>query len=74
MARAVYSKLMRAVGEGRFGFTGEVEPLKTADAEGIVKAAERLRDWTVACNVTAHPRARAYMSSVAASGRPPRRT
>jgi len=67
MARAVYSKLMRAVGEGRFVFTGEVEPLKTADAEGIVKAAERLRDWTVACNVTDNPRARAYMSSVAAS-------
>ncbi len=67
MARAVHSKLMRAVNEGRFVLTGEVEPLKTADADSIVKAAEALRDWTVACNVTDNPRARAYMSSIAAA-------
>ena len=67
MGRAIHSRLMKAISEGRFAFTGEVEPLKTANAEDVVRAAEALRDWTVACNVTDNPRARAYMSSVAAA-------
>lgn len=53
--------------KGRFVFTGEVEPLKTASADSIVKTAKMLKDWTVACNVTDNPRAMAYMSSLAAS-------
>lgn len=58
---------MEAIGDGRFVFTGEVEPLKTASAESIVRSAKALKDWTVACNVTDNPRGRAYMSSIAAS-------
>ncbi len=58
---------MEAIMKGRFVFTGEVEPLKTASADSIVKTAKMLKDWTVACNVTDNPRAMAYMSSLAAS-------
>lgn len=65
--RKSYSNFMRAIREGKFVFTGEIEPKKTVRLEEIVRVAGILKNHVVACNVTDNPRARAYLSSVVAS-------
>ena len=65
--RKAYSGFMRALSEGKFVFTGEVEPKKTTKLETIIWAANVLKSHVVACNVTDNPRARAYLSSLVAS-------
>ena len=62
-----YSNFIKALNEGRFVFTGEIEPKKTTRLEGIIGAAKILKSHVVACNVTDNPRARAYLSSLVAS-------
>lgn len=63
----IYSELMREINEGRFVFTGELEPEKTTDLAEVIEAADALKKYVVACNVTDGPGAYAYMSSLVAS-------
>ncbi|MEM4644213.1 MAG: methylenetetrahydrofolate reductase [Candidatus Methanomethylicaceae archaeon] len=65
--RRAYSDFMKALNDGKFVFTGEIEPKKTTKLEGIIEAAKVLKNHVVACNVTDNPRARAYLSSLVAS-------
>ncbi|MCQ5374582.1 MAG: methylenetetrahydrofolate reductase [Candidatus Methanomethylicia archaeon] len=65
--KRVYSGFMKALSEGKFVFTGEIEPKKTTKLDGIIWAANVLKSHVVACNVTDNPRARAYLSSLVAS-------
>lgn len=65
--RGPYSGFMKALREGRFVFTGEIEPKKTVKLDDVVRSAKILKSHVVACNVTDNPRARAYLSSIVAS-------
>jgi 5,10-methylenetetrahydrofolate reductase len=67
VAREVYSELMKAIGAGKFVFTGEIQPKKTASLDEALRVARALKGHVVACNVTDNPRAQAYLSSLAVS-------
>jgi len=67
LAREAYSELMKAIGAGKFVFTGEIEPKKTASLDEALRVARALKGHVVACNVTDNPRAQAYLSSLAVS-------
>ncbi|RJS71984.1 MAG: 5,10-methylenetetrahydrofolate reductase [Candidatus Syntrophoarchaeum sp. WYZ-LMO15] len=58
---------MRNIKEGKFVFTGELEPEKTTDLTELVESAKKLLGHCVACNVTDNPQSMAYMSSLVAS-------
>lgn len=62
-----YSDLMKKIKEGKFVFTGELEPEKTTDLTELVESAKKLLGHCVACNVTDNPQSMAYMSSLVAS-------
>jgi methylenetetrahydrofolate reductase (NADPH) len=62
-----YSSLMQEISEGKFIFTGELEPEKTTDLSELVEGAKPLVGYAVACNVTDNPQSMAYMSSLVAS-------
>lgn len=63
----VFSNLMREIKEGKFVFTGELEPEKETNLESTIKAAQELRGYVTACNVTDNPNSMAYVSSLVAS-------
>jgi 5,10-methylenetetrahydrofolate reductase len=63
----IFSELMREINEGRFVLTGELEPEKTTDLTEVIEAAEALKRYVTACNVTDGPGSFAYMSSLIAS-------
>ena len=63
----VYSNLMQEILDGKFVFTGELEPEKTTDLSELVEGAKPLVGYAVACNVTDNPQSMAYMSSLVAS-------
>ncbi|MBC7120912.1 MAG: methylenetetrahydrofolate reductase [Candidatus Methanosuratus sp.] len=63
----VFSKLMSEIQSGKFVYTGEISPGKTTRIEGLIRSAGVLGKHVTACNVTDNPRARANMSSLAAS-------
>ncbi|MHA1145680.1 MAG: methylenetetrahydrofolate reductase [Candidatus Helarchaeota archaeon] len=62
-----YSKLMEQIMEGKFCFTGELEPAKTTNPEEVVHAAKEMIGSVIASNVTDGPQAMAYMNSMVAS-------
>jgi 5,10-methylenetetrahydrofolate reductase len=62
-----YSNLMKELQAGKFVFTGELEPAKTADPTEVVEEAKALKGYVVACNVTDNPASYACMSSLVAS-------
>lgn len=63
-----FSKLMKAIQTGEFVFTGEIEPLKTANVQPYVEEALRLKSGgCIAGNVTQNPKSDATISSLAAS-------
>ncbi|MBE0515957.1 MAG: methylenetetrahydrofolate reductase [Methanophagales archaeon] len=62
-----YSNLMQEILNGKFVFTGELEPEKTTDLNELVEGAKPLVGYAVACNVTDNPQSMAYMSSLVAS-------
>ncbi len=67
MPEKIYSDLMRELSEGKFVFTGELEPEKAGDCEEPIKAAKDLLGLVTACNVTDNPQSFAYVNSLAAS-------
>lgn len=64
MADKIYSNLMKSLSEGRFTFTGEIEPVKTTSLKKIIEDAKTLKGHVVAANVTDSPAALAYMNSL----------
>ena len=64
MAKQVYSELMRSVTEGKFTFTGEIEPVKTTNLHEVIETAKILKGHVVAANITDNPTAFAYMNSL----------
>ncbi len=60
---------MKAVQEGHFVFTGELEPKKILDLEEIIHSAKEMKNTgrIVAANVTDGPQGDAYMSSMVPS-------
>ena len=67
MAKPAYSELMRSLLEGRFTFTGELEPVKTTSLQEVVEGARILKGHVVAVNVTDNPTAFAYMNPLVPS-------
>ncbi len=61
------SELMKEIKEGRFVFTGELEPKKITDLSEIVEEARALKGYVTACNVTDNPGSNACFSSLVCS-------
>ena len=62
--KAVYSDLMKQLSEGKFVFTGELEPLKTTNLNEVLEGAKALKGHVVAANITDNPTAFAYMNAL----------
>jgi len=58
----VYSELMKALLSGKFVYTAEIEAGKTANLEGIIEKAKRLKGYVTAINITDNPGACAHMN------------
>jgi methylenetetrahydrofolate reductase (NADPH) len=67
MPDEIYSDLMKELSEGKFVFTGELEPEKAGECEEPIAAARDLLGLVTACNVTDNPQSFAYVNSLAAS-------
>lgn len=65
--RQAYSKLMKQIVEGKFVFTGELEPVKTTNLHEIIEGAKTLKDHVVAINITDNPTAFGYMNALVPS-------
>jgi methylenetetrahydrofolate reductase (NADPH) len=61
------SNLMRALGQGTFVFTAEVEPVFTTDSGGLLREVAEMRDHVTALNVTDGPGATLAINSLYAS-------
>ena len=60
----VYSNLMKHITEGKFVFTGELEPVKTTSLHEVIEGAKTLKGHVVAINVTDNPTSFAYMNAL----------
>lgn len=67
--RPAYSNLMKAIREGKFVFTGELEPTKMYDLSSILHSAEEMKKTgkIIAANVTDGPQGDAYTCSMVPS-------
>jgi len=64
MTKEVYSSLMKEINEGKFVFTGELEPIKTTNLHEVLEGARILKGHVVAANITDNPTAFAYMNAL----------
>lgn len=64
MSREIYSELMKALVEGSFVFTGEIEPVKTTNLHEVLETAKILKGNVVAANVTDNPTAFGYLNAL----------
>ncbi len=69
MRRPAFSNLMKAIQEGHFVFTGELEPKKILNLDKIIHSAKEMKKTgrIIAANVTDGPQGDAYMSSMVPS-------
>ena len=67
MPEEIYSQLMKEISEGKYVFTGELEPEKAGNVNEPIAAAKDLIGLVTACNVTDNPQSFAYVSSLAAA-------
>ncbi len=67
--RPAFSNLMKALREGKFVFTGELEPTKMLDLTPIIDSAQEMKKTgkIVAANVTDGPQGDAYIASIVPS-------
>lgn len=65
--RPAYSELVKQIREGKFVFTGELEPEKTTSTKEFIEGAKILKGHVVAVNITDNPTAFAYFSPLVAS-------
>ena len=61
------SELFKSLKEGKFVFTGELEPEKETHLDHVLEQARALKGHVIACNVTDNPQSFGYMCSLAAS-------
>jgi len=62
-----YSELMKQIKEGKFVFTGELEPVKTTSLHEVIEGAKTLKGHVVAINITDNPTAFGYMNALVPS-------
>lgn len=62
-----YSELMKQIKEGKFVFTGELEPVKTTNLDEVIEGAKTLKGHVVAINITDNPTAFGYMNALVPS-------
>lgn len=65
--REAYSELMKQIMDGKFVFTGELEPVKTTNLHEVIEGAKTLKGHVVAINVTDNPTAFGYMNALVPS-------
>ncbi|MGV9197454.1 MAG: methylenetetrahydrofolate reductase [Promethearchaeia archaeon] len=67
--RPAYSNLMQSIRDGKFTFTGELEPKKILDLSEIIESAKEMKATgkIAAANVTDGPQGDAYMCSMVPS-------
>lgn len=65
--REAYGNLMKQINEGKFVFTGELEPVKTTNLEEVIEGAKILKDHVTAINITDNPTAFGYMNALVPS-------
>ncbi len=65
--REAYSELTKQIMEGKFVFTGELEPVKTTTLHEVIEGAKLLKGHVVAINITDNPTAFGYMNALVPS-------
>lgn len=65
--KEAYSELMKQVNEGKFVFTGELEPVKTTRLDELIEGAKILKGHVVAINITDNPTSFGYMNALVPS-------
>ncbi len=65
--REAYSELVRQISEGKFVFTGELEPVKTTSLHEVLEGAKTLKGHVVAINITDNPTSFGYMNALVPS-------
>jgi len=65
--REAYSELTKQIMEGKFVFTGELEPVKTTNLHEVIEGAKLLKGHVVAINITDNPTAFGYMNALVPS-------
>ena len=65
--REAYSELMKQLKEGKFVFTGELEPMKTTSLHEVIESAKILKGHVVAINVTDNPTAFGFFNGLVSS-------
>jgi len=65
--REAYSELVRQISEGKFVFTGELEPIKTTNLHEVLEGAKTLKGHVVAINITDNPTSFGYMNALVPS-------
>jgi methylenetetrahydrofolate reductase (NADPH) len=62
-----YGELMKHIKEGKFVFTGELEPMKTTDLHEVIESARILKGHVVAVNMTDNPTAFGFFNGLVSS-------
>jgi methylenetetrahydrofolate reductase (NADPH) len=62
-----YGELMKQIKDGKFVFTGELEPMKTTDLKEVIESAKILKGHVVAINVTDNPTAFGFFNGLVSS-------
>jgi len=65
--REAYGELMKQINEGRFAFTGELEPMKTTEMKEVIESAKILKGHVAAVNVTDNPTAFGFFNGLVSS-------
>lgn len=65
--RVARSNLTKQMLEGKFVFTGELEPLKTTSLREVIEGARILKNHVVAINITDNPTAFGFMNALVPS-------
>ena len=65
--REAYSDLTRQIRDGKFVFTGELEPVKTTNLHEVIEGAKLLKGHVVAINITDNPTAFGYPNALVPS-------
>ena len=60
--REACSDLTRQIRDGKFVFTGELEPVKTTNLDEVIEGAKILKGHVVAINITDNPTAFGYLN------------
>nr|MDO8119076.1 methylenetetrahydrofolate reductase [Candidatus Sigynarchaeota archaeon] len=67
MVKQAFSNLKKALVEGKFVFTGELEPKFSTEIEEVISDANSMKDFVIAANVTDNPASDTGFVSIVAS-------